>query len=72
MIGKWIMVLGGMLVVVGAVIWLAESAGFPLGHLPGDVHLRGEGWSLSVPVATCVLISIVLTVLVNVFLWFFR
>lgn len=72
MIGKWILVFGVVLVVLGAVILLAESLGLPLGRLPGDIRARGEGWSFSFPVATCIIVSIVLTVVLNLFLWFFR
>jgi hypothetical protein len=72
MIGKGILVFGVVLIVVGAVVWLLESLGLPLGRLPGDIRARGEGWSFSVPVVTCILVSVVLTVLLNLFLWFFR
>ena len=72
MICKWILIFGIFLVVVGAVVWLVESLGLPLGRLPGDVRMRGEGWSFSFPIVTCIVISIVLTVLLNVFLWCFR
>lgn len=72
MIGKWILTLGVLLVLVGAVVWLVESLGLPLGRLPGDLRMRGEGWSFSLPIVTCIVISLVLTVLVNLFLWFSR
>jgi hypothetical protein len=72
MIGKWILIFGLVLVVVGAVIWLVETLGFPLGRLPGDIRMRGEGWSFYFPIVTALVVSIVLTVLLNLFLWFFR
>lgn len=72
MIGKGIMILGAALLVLGAVLWLVESLGWPLGRLPGDIRMRGDGWSFSFPVVTCVVVSIVLTVLANLFLWFVR
>jgi hypothetical protein len=34
--------------------------------------MRGEGWSFSFPIVTCIIASIVLTVLLNLVLWFFR
>ena len=37
MIGKWILIFGVVLIVVGAVVWLVESLGLPLGRLPGDI-----------------------------------
>jgi hypothetical protein len=44
MIGRWILIFGVVIVLVGAVIWLVETLG-----LPGDVRMRGEGWSFSFP-----------------------
>ena len=70
--GKWILIFGVVLIVVGAVIWLIESLGLPLGHLPGDIQLRAKGWFFSFPIVTSIVVSIVLTVLLNVLLWFFR
>ena len=34
MIGKWILIFGVLLVVVGAIVWLVEILGLPLGRLP--------------------------------------
>ena len=50
MIGKWILIFGVMLIVVGAAVWLIESLGLPLGRLPGDVRMREEGYF---PIVTC-------------------
>ena len=72
MIGKWVVIFGVVLVVVGAAIWLIESLGLPLGRLPGDIRMRGEGWSFSFPIVTSIVVSLVLTVLLNLLLWFFR
>ena len=60
------------MVLVGAVVWLIESLGLPLGRLPGDIRMRGEGLSFSFPIVTSIVVSIVLTVLLNLVLWFFR
>lgn len=72
MTGKWILVFGLVLIVVGALVWLVESLGPPLGRLPGDIHARGEGWSFAFPVMTSILVSIVLTILLNLVYWLFR
>lgn len=61
--------LGVLLTIIGALVWLVERLGLPLGRPPGDIRMRGEGWSLSFPIVTCI---VVLTVLANVLLWFFR
>jgi hypothetical protein len=72
MIGKWILIFGIVLIVVGAVVWLVEGLGLPLGRLPGDIRLKGEGWFFSFPIVTSIVVSVVLTVLLNLFFWFFR
>lgn len=62
-----------VLIVVGALVLLAGLAWpwlsrLPLGRLPGDVRFGGEGWSVSVPLVTCLLLSLVLTLV----LWLAR
>ena len=56
--------IGVVLVLVGVVVWIFQSLGLPLGRLPGDIRLRGFYF----PVVTCVVVSVVL----NLLLWFFR
>ncbi len=72
MTGKWILIVGVVVLLVGAVIWSVESLGLPLGRLPGDIRMRGEVWSFHFPILTSIVISVVLTVLLNLFFWFFR
>ena len=64
--GKTLILLGAVLIVLGAVFLLAPKIPF-LGKLPGDIHLKGKNWSFSFPVVTCIVISIVLTLLLNLF-----
>jgi len=71
-LGKWIVILGLSLAAIGGLLWLAGKSGLPLGSLPGDIRVERPGFSFSFPVVTCIVISIVLTILANVFLWFFR
>lgn len=64
--GKTLILLGAVLMVLGVVFVLAPKIPF-LGKLPGDIHLKGKNWSFSFPVVTCIVISIVLTLLLNLF-----
>ena len=64
--GKTLILLGAILMVLGVVFVLAPKIPF-LGKLPGDIHLKGKNWSFSFPVVTCIVISIVLTLLLNLF-----
>jgi hypothetical protein len=55
--------LGLFLVFAGAVILALNRLHLPLGRLPGDLNWRGRGWSVSFPLATSILVSIVLSLL---------
>ena len=55
--------LGVVLVVAGLVIVGLNRLHLPLGRLPGDFNWRGRGWSVSFPLVTSILISVVLSLL---------
>ena len=65
-IGRTMMIFGALLLAVGAFFYFGGRL-FPLGQLPGDVHFGGENWSVHFPLATCAIISIVLSLLLNLF-----
>jgi uncharacterized protein HemY len=56
---KYLILLGLAIAAVGAAMWL----GLPLGRLPGDIVVRRGAFSFYLPLTTCVLVSVVLTVL---------
>jgi uncharacterized protein HemY len=66
-IGKTLIVLGLALVVVGGIFLLAGKLPW-LGHLPGDISIQRERYSLYFPITTCILISAI----VSLVLYFFR
>lgn len=55
--------LGLLLLVTGGLILLAGRIGLPLGRLPGDIALRGKHGSFYAPIATCLLLSVVLSLI---------
>lgn len=59
-IGKVLVVLGGVLVVFGMLFLLGSKFSW-LGHLPGDIRYKGKNTSFYFPLATCVLLSAVVT-----------
>jgi hypothetical protein len=67
-IGRWIILGGLALLTLGGVIWIAGKLNLPLGRLPGDIRIEGEGFSCIAPLATSLLLSIILTVLLNLIL----
>jgi len=69
-LGKLLIGLGLVLVVVGAVVLLGGNlAGKApwLGRLPGDIRIERENWSFSFPIVTCLIISLILTLLFALF-----
>ncbi len=65
-IGRGLLVLGVVLLLVGAALLVGEKLG--LGRLPGDLVIERKGFRLSVPIATSIVLSILLTLLANLFL----
>lgn len=61
-LGKVLVVVGGLLVGVGVVVMLLGKSHFPLGRLPGDITYRGKNTVFYFPLATSILLSVVLTV----------
>ena len=62
-LARTLIFLGLLLVVAGLVILGFNRLHLPLGRLPGDFSWRGRGWSVSFPLATSILISVVLSLL---------
>jgi hypothetical protein len=62
-LGRTLIFLGLLFVIVGVVIVGLNRLNLPLGRLPGDFNWRGRGWSVSFPLATSILISVLLSVL---------
>jgi hypothetical protein len=61
-LGKLLVVVGGLFVLVGLVVMLVNKSGLPLGRLPGDIVYRGKNTTVYFPLATSVLLSVVLSV----------
>jgi hypothetical protein len=66
-LGKLLLALGGMIILIGAVIMLAGRFNLPLGRLPGDIAYRGKNTVFYFPIVTCIVISVVLSLLLWIF-----
>jgi Protein of unknown function (DUF2905) len=62
-LGRTLIILGILLVVIGLAILGLGRLHLPLGRLSGDLSWRGRGWSVSFPLATSILLSVVLSLL---------
>ena len=65
-LGKMLVLLGGVVVVVGLALVLLGRTNLPLGRLPGDIVYRGKNTTFYFPLATSIVISVVLSVLLYV------
>ena len=70
-VGMLLIIAGAALALVGLLALLGVRVPW-LGHLPGDLHLRGKNWSFAFPLVTCILVSTVLTILLNIVTRLFR
>ncbi|MCS6925471.1 MAG: DUF2905 domain-containing protein [Candidatus Binatia bacterium] len=65
-LGKLLMIIGGVLLLVG--VLLTTGAKLPwLGRLPGDIYVQRDNFSFYFPLATCVLLSALLSLLFFLF-----
>jgi Protein of unknown function (DUF2905) len=59
-VGRLVLILGVLLVVIGGALML-----FGRFHLPGDFTFRSGSTTVYIPIATCVILSIVATIVLN-------
>jgi hypothetical protein len=62
--GKILIIIGGGILIIGLLI----QAGVPLGRLPGDIRVSWGNFTLFSPLMTGLLISIALTIILNLLL----
>lgn len=62
-LGRLLVLFGFALVVIGGIVILLGRTGLPLGRLPGDILYRGKNTTLYFPLATSILLSVVLSVI---------
>jgi len=66
--GRLILMLGLVLVILGAAMTWAPWLVSWFGRLPGDIRIERPGGTIFIPLASMLLLSIVLTIVVNLFL----
>jgi len=66
-LGKMLILLGVLIIVIGVLLLVGEKIPW-LGKLPGDIIIKRDKFSFYFPITTCIIISIILTLL----FWIFR
>ncbi len=70
-LGRLLIIAGGLLLVGGVLLVLLGQISF-FGRLPGDIAIERERFSVFVPLASMLLLSLILTILINIALRLFR
>ena len=65
-LGKLLVVLGGILLVAGVVLVLSGRANLAIGRLPGDILYRGKNTTFYFPLATSIVLSVLLSLILYV------
>jgi hypothetical protein len=68
-IGKILLIVGGIIVVLGLILIFSQHIPF-LGKLPGDIFVKRDGFSFYFPIVTLLVLSLLITIIVNVILYF--
>jgi hypothetical protein len=66
-LGRSLILAGAALIVVGLLVTLGDKLPIRLGHLPGDIEIRGKNSVFYFPVVTCILLSVVLSLVMWLF-----
>jgi hypothetical protein len=64
-LGKWLIIAGAGVVLLGGVIWLLGRIPF-FGNLPGDIRIQTQNFGCFIPLASMIILSILATIVVNV------
>lgn len=62
-LGKLLIGFGGVIILLGIVVMLAGRTHLPLGRLPGDIVYRGRNTTFYFPLVTCIVLSVVLSLI---------
>ena len=65
--GRALIALGILLVIVGLAVEYAPRLPFRIGRLPGDIYIHRDNTTFYFPIVTCILVSLVLTLLLWIF-----
>jgi hypothetical protein len=62
---RYLVIGGVILILIGGGVYLAAKFGIPLGRLPGDIRIEGENGSFYFPITSSILVSIILSIVIN-------
>lgn len=69
--GKWIIIAGVIFIITGIIIYFFHNKLNWFGKLPGDIRIEKENFRFYFPVVTMIIVSILLTIIINLLKKFF-
>lgn len=69
---RWLIISGILLIIAGILIYVAPSIFNWFGRLPGDIRIENENSRTYIPITSMIIISIILTIIVNLIRYFQR
>jgi hypothetical protein len=70
-LGRVLVLVGAVILVFGVLLVIADRVPF-IGRLPGDIKVTGDGWTIYAPLATSIVLSVLLTVGLSLVAWLRR
>jgi len=71
-IGRWLLIVGIGIALVGALMWAAGRYFPNLGQLPGTIRIQGSGFTCLIPLLGSIILSVLLTVVLNLLAKFIK
>ena len=71
-IARYIILAGVALIIIGVLVYGLGKLNFPLGRLPGDIRVEGQNGSFYFPLTSSILVSIILSLLLNIITKFLK
>jgi hypothetical protein len=69
--GKYILLIGAVIVLIGILVYFFHDYLRWIGRLPGDIRVERENFRFYFPLATMIIVSLLITLLINIFKRFF-
>ena len=70
-LGRVLVLIGAVILIFGVLLVLADRIPF-IGRVPGDITIRGDGWTIYAPLATSIVLSVLLTAVLGLVAWMRR
>ncbi|MDQ1911521.1 DUF2905 domain-containing protein [Paenibacillus sp. GD4] len=67
-----LLIIGGIVMIVIGPLWMVGGRFLNLGRSPGDIAVEKEGFKFYFPIVTCIVLSVVLSLVMYVIRWFMR